>query len=404
MLGTSHRRIAGALAFTLAFVLARAHAAPTSLEIPFELSGNHVVVPVRVHDRDLHFVLDTGAATSLIDTARARELGVPLGQPFAVRGAGPGTTAGRFMTTPEPIRIGSGNDAVTQPVMASIDFTSLSTHAGRDLDGILGGDFIRRFVLEIDYEHQTLRLHEPATFAYNGKGTTLPLTFTLGFPHVRGTLTISEQESFDADCVLDVGSSLQVAVTHPVAEAHGLAEKLKASAPVPVGRGAGGVSEGRLARLPAIQLGDITVKNTVASLAGPNAGVMSSSQAFEVNVGTGVMRHFTMYFDYGRSKVTFEPNGLTDEPFEHDMTGLVLTTEGRPYKRRIVEMAVPDLPAARAGIRDGDVLESIDDVGADTLSMDQLRKLFMQDGRTYRIVVQRDGKRLTLTMTTRRIV
>src|SRR5215510_9567746 len=70
------------------------------LDIAFQLIGNHVVVPVRFQDRELSFILDTGAGASLIDIDVARELNVTLGQPFRAAGAGPGTTAGALLPAP----------------------------------------------------------------------------------------------------------------------------------------------------------------------------------------------------------------------------------------------------------------------------------------------------------------
>src|SRR6185436_12222257 len=243
------------------------------------------------------------------DMALAKDLGLPLGQAFVAQGAGPGGTPGAMLSQPPMMTVGSGAGAVQARVAAALDFSSLSTHAGRDIDGILGGDFIRRFVVEIDYGRGRLRLHDPSGFTPPANATTVPLTFGTGngFPHIKATFRLSDQESFAADCVLDVGSALQVVVTTPVVESRGLAQKLSATQLIPVGRGAGGSSDGRLARLPALTIGDITVPNPVAVLAGKNAGVLTTGTAFEANIGSGVMKHFTVVFDYGRSRVTFEP-------------------------------------------------------------------------------------------------
>jgi hypothetical protein len=40
----------------------------------------------------------------------------------------------------------------------------LPSALGRDVDGIIGGEFIKQFVLELDYEARTIGLHDPATF------------------------------------------------------------------------------------------------------------------------------------------------------------------------------------------------------------------------------------------------
>jgi hypothetical protein len=41
----------------------------------------------------------------------------------------------------------------------------LSSAIGRSMDGIIGGEFIRQFVVELDYGARRLTLHQPACTA-----------------------------------------------------------------------------------------------------------------------------------------------------------------------------------------------------------------------------------------------
>jgi len=399
-------RVRVALVLGLALALAasgRSFTAAAPVEIAFELSGNHVFVPVRAGDQDLWFVLDTGAGTSLLDLSRARAMHLGLGQAFSARGGGPASTPGARLAQPATVTVGSGPTAVAVPVAAALDFSSLAAYAGRDFDGILGGDFIRRFVVEIDFAQQRLRLHAPDEFRPGGRGATLPLTFRNGFPHVRATLRISDAASFDVDGMLDVGSALPLVISKPVVASERLADRLTASVPVPFGFGAGGSSEGRVGRLAALELGSLLVTKPTAVLAGDNSGVFSSSALFDVNIGSGLMRHYTVTFDYGRSQVTFEPNATAGEPFEYDMSGLVISTDGPPYAVKIVRSVVAGLPGAVAGLAPGDRLKTIDGRSSDGMTLDAIRRLFREAGRTFRIVVDRGGHDVAVSLTTKRL-
>jgi predicted aspartyl protease len=381
-----------------------AGAAASPAVVAIELNGNHVVVPVECQGRRLSFVLDTGAGSSFIDLGRARALGLAVGSSFRAGGVGPGSTAGAVLTRPVAAKVIAGDSSVDASIGAALDMAAIAAHAGRDIDGILGADFIRRFVLEIDYEHERLRLHDPLAFSYQGLGSTVPLTFRNQFPIVRASLQLPGDVSIDVDAILDVGSSLAVAVTQPVAERYQLAERLQATPPLAVGRGAGGATQSRLARLPAIAIGDIRVPNPVTSLAQAGSGVLSSSTISDVNIGGGVMRHFTMFFDYSRSRVTFEPNTAFNEPFEFDMSGLSLTTDDAAHERVIVETVRPGSPAAAAGFEPGDRMLSLDDQAASAVKMEGLRRAFRIDDHLYRIVVERSGREITAVLKTRRLI
>jgi C-terminal processing protease CtpA/Prc len=156
--------------------------------------------------------------------------------------------------------------------------------------------------------------------------------------------------------------------------------------------------------LPAVTIGDITLKNLVTTLAEPNSGVMSRASVFEVNIGGGLMRHFTMFFDYSRSRVTLEPNANVDEPFEFDMSGLGLTTSGVPYDRILVENVRADSPAALVGIKPGDRVVSIDGKPAATMTLEKIRQSFRVKAATYAMTLDRAGTTTTVSIEMRPFV
>src|SRR5262249_185988 len=59
------------------------------VSIPFELVLRHIVIPVSVNkSRPLSFVFDTGNKVGIIDTERAKELGLNLQGQVRIGGAG----------------------------------------------------------------------------------------------------------------------------------------------------------------------------------------------------------------------------------------------------------------------------------------------------------------------------
>jgi hypothetical protein len=389
-----------ALGAALALALVQTAAPVVRVEIP----ANHVYVPVTAGGRPASFILDTGAASSYLDLAVARTLGAQVASRFDGRGAGPGTVQGGRFAAPIDVVIATSSAPVTLPVMQALDFSGIATYSGRSVDGVLGADFIRRFVLEIDYDDERLVLHSAAGFTHDGLGVTLPLTFRNGFPHVRAALRLSATESIEVDAVLDVGSSQSVIVTRPVAERHRLADRLKATPPIPTGRGVGGAAEARLARLPGLGLGSIVLEEPIVALAGPGSGVLSDDRLFEINIGGDVFRRFSVFFDYAQARVTFVPNGRLKEPFETDMSGLRLATEGAPFDRWVVDAVIAGSAAAAAGIRAGDRVLAIDGRRVADLRMSDVRSRLRREAATIRFTLERGGRTLEVTLTTRRIV
>ena len=51
-----------------------------------------------------------------------------------------------------------------------IPLSPLNKFEGVELDGILGYDFFKRFVVEVDYINHILTIYEPEKFNYSGDG------------------------------------------------------------------------------------------------------------------------------------------------------------------------------------------------------------------------------------------
>jgi hypothetical protein len=167
----------------------RPAAAPVT--IPFELATQHVIVKATVNgSRPLAFVLDTGASAALVRMNVAKELGLSLFGEVNARGAGPGTQTGSRVRDAKWSLVGL--ERLAQPISLALPLPELPSAFGRDVDGIIGGEFIRQFVVELDYQARHLRLHDPATFEYSGRGETLSIEVNAnGHPVLEATVTPS---------------------------------------------------------------------------------------------------------------------------------------------------------------------------------------------------------------------
>jgi Aspartyl protease len=274
--------------------------------IPIELHEHHVYVPVRAGGRDLWFLLDTGAGLTLVDPAAAREAGHPLGPPFHARGAGDGRIEGAMLLSTLPLHPG-GFEALRLDARAVLPIADLTAAEGRRADGILGADFLTRHVVAIDYAARRLHLHHPAEFAYTGPGEIVPMELRLNHPHVRGTVALESGREVPADFVVDVGSRLGISLTRRFALEHGFDAAARQGAALRDGRGIGGGVTARLTRIASVGIGAMTWHEPMVAIFGEGAGVMSTGEFFDANLGGEMLKEFTLFLDYARRYVIFEP-------------------------------------------------------------------------------------------------
>jgi hypothetical protein len=139
----------------LAVLLAGIRPADAATEIPFAYRDGMIWLNVCLDGQStpLNFLLDSGAGRSVIHLGTARRLGVRLGAPESVLGVQGRCTAYRV----NDFTASLGTVSVPSEVLA-LDLSSVSAGCGARIDGLLGADFFRGRIVQIDFAAQKLRL------------------------------------------------------------------------------------------------------------------------------------------------------------------------------------------------------------------------------------------------------
>jgi hypothetical protein len=160
---------AGLTAVCLAAALTRVTAEDRPRVIPFVLDNGIIYLQVGVNGSPLRsFILDTGAAYTVLDLPVAKALGLKLESIGPIEGGAGANPPEAFrvldaVTLKLPGVAVTGKDVLAM-TLARIDDctgTSRDSGTGRPMDGILGKPFFERFVVEIDYAAREVRLHDP---------------------------------------------------------------------------------------------------------------------------------------------------------------------------------------------------------------------------------------------------
>lgn len=145
-----------ALAATLlAHRLAHASVEPPSAPLRFRDGLIWIDVRADTHARPLQFLVDSGASISVLDRQTARDLDLALHPEVQVAGVG-ATALGHgpvhFPTSVGPIPIRLPDRLLV------LDLHRLSQACGNTVHGLIGADFFRDRIVELDYERGALRL------------------------------------------------------------------------------------------------------------------------------------------------------------------------------------------------------------------------------------------------------
>jgi hypothetical protein len=364
------------------------------VSLPFDYRARHVWLKASINGGPLQdFLFDTGASVTVLDSTFAAKQGLKTSGQMQAAGAGASGTAS-FATLPS-LSLAAPDGAGVELAELKVAVMSVNPMFARffwgEMAGIIGYDFISRFVVTIDYDARTLVLHDPATYAHAGAGQPLPMKLNGVVPSVVATLDGRDTGEFR----LDVGSSSTVDVHGPFAKAHGVAQRLQNSRPV-MGAGFGGQFTSSLGRLKTMAIGPYAWKDPIVTVANTAEGAFAS-QDFAGNIGNRILERFKVTLDYEHRRLWLEPGLRYKDRDRFTRTGLLLAWSPDSVEAMSV---LTGSPAEKAGLREGDRVTAVDGRPAASWKLTDLDELFENgaDGRKVPVTVSRDGHERKLTM------
>jgi membrane-associated protease RseP (regulator of RpoE activity) len=360
--------------------------------VTYEPLETLVVLPVEVAGRPAGWwILDSGFEYTVIDRAATEGLGL---RPRATSAAAaPGGTVDVGWVDSVALRA-AGQGYIADSI-AVIPLSGIGSVVGHPISGILGHDFLERFVVRLDYAAHRLTLYEPAGFRPIEPARAVPVWIEAGEPFILGMVSVAGR-AHPAKLKLDTGSldcvgfnGSYVAQTRLVPDDH---PRIPA-----VGAAIGGRVEAYVTRLDSLVVGGYAISEPVVGYSADLARVGDAG-----TIGGGCLSRFTVTFDYTRRRIMLTPNTRLREPSEFDMSGLFCVGADSGL-RRVVAIAVdPGSPAHAAGIQAGDTLVRIDGTDADGLGLARVRALLRRPDTTYALTLRRKGRELTVSLRTRR--
>jgi predicted aspartyl protease len=126
----------------------------TAQEFPFHLREGFIWVQGRVAESaaPMSFLLDSGAAVSVINLQTAERLGLKPGKRVSVQGVGANTEG----FWPEHLSASAGEAPLPRDYLA-VDLSELSGSCDCRVDGLIGADFFRGRIVQIDFAAGKIR-------------------------------------------------------------------------------------------------------------------------------------------------------------------------------------------------------------------------------------------------------
>ncbi|WP_103865675.1 aspartyl protease family protein [Aquimarina sp. I32.4] len=394
-------------------------------KVRFELANNLIIVPVVVNGVELSFILDTGVGSTIIfsvDNKSSIEL--KNTSKIYLRGLGDNEPVEAIKSMNNEVTIGKATSANHRIYLVLDESINFSPRMGFPVHGIIGYDFIKDFVLDINYSKKIINLYNPESYQYKKckkcYQTTLDFRGKKKRPFVKAKYEAVEG-LIDVNLLLDSGSGSSLWL---------FKNKEKGIYPSEnsfrdfLGKGFSGEIYGEKTKIKGLHIGGFKMKEVTTSF--PDSiyiqGISLDNR--QGSLGGNVLKRFNIILDYPHKKISFKKNSFFRKPFNYNMSGLTIQHSGftavKDYKEKdrvylgldkIVSKKTFELlnnfvlqpkyeimdvrqnsPAELAGLKKGDIILQVNGKRAYQYKLSDLNDLFyLDEGKKIRIKIERLG-------------
>lgn len=265
--------------------------------------GNQIILPVKLKDNEYWFLLDTGSSFTIFDSSFRYDLGEVTGK--ASFKTPRNKIAADIYNAPDAY-VGKINLKKCDGVLC-VDLEQAGYAEGKKIKGILGMNFLRKYMVQIDFDTDTLYFFESVQREQLRWGQVCDMTFpTGGLPHIKGTVFFDIPVEFLVDTGHSGTGSLEEKIFRQILSQK-KAKTIEASFIT-----LGGIIKEREARINDLSIGELHYRDLIFS-------ELDSSI-----LGLEFLARHSVIFDFPNKRMYLEEGRDYRRHDERDMSGLHL--------------------------------------------------------------------------------
>ena len=361
------------------------------VKLPFLASNSLILLPVSINgSAPLYFLLDTGVRANLLfSKSMGDSLGLSYTRRVGMVGADGSTTVWAQVSPINTLGLGEVEGRLQSLLVLEEDFLELESVIGIPVYGILGYEFFNHNAVKIDYEQAVLTFYAPEALAFKSpfyrKGA---LTFEEGKAYLDVKVRQHTGPRLRGKVLVDTGANHGLLLNRETFPEIQLPEK---HLETQLGQSLGGVLYGSIGRVAGLSIRGLQFAQVLTSFPEESFASARIKESGRMgSLGAEVLGRMTVILDYPRKEIFVRRNQGFYQPFEFDMSGLVVKKLLTPQKRWYVGDVRQGSPAQLAGILPFDEILTINSIPIVLWEMDMLVKLLRsEEGKEIQLEVRR---------------
>jgi len=332
--------------------------------------GDQIILPVKFNDREYWFLLDTGSSFTIFDASFKYDLGELQGKASVKT---PRNVVNAEVYTAPEAYLGALNLKSCAGVIC-LDVEQAGYVEGKKVSGLIGMNFLRKYMVHIDFDVDTISFIESAQGEQLRWGQCCDISYDAGgLAHIEGTVFLDIPVKFMIDTGHSSTGSLEERVFQQILSQK-KARTIEASFIT-----MGGVIREREARINDLSIGSLHYRDLIFS-------ELDSSI-----LGLEFLARHSVIFDFPNRRLYLEEGRDYRRRDERDMSGLRLAMV---YDKTVVHSVEVGSPAEKAGLKAGDVIIKVGPKPASQYDIWVLRQdLMVMDGSKVSVTFERAGQR-----------
>ncbi len=340
--------------------------------------------------KKINFIVDTGADQSLFfKKEKIDALHLPYERSISIYGTDMRDSVEALVCRQIPIHFNKKAVVMLDMLVLKESKEAWSAMLGQEIDGILGSDFLKFYVIELNYTKSRITFYpNSTTVKHLDQYVKQSVAFIKNKPYIKAAC--SARTATTLDLLFDTGSSLDLIFIYKKEEME-LPDHI---VPSFLGFGLGGELTGFKSRVEELKIFGQKFYNMIANY---QQAAALHKQFLQLDpkdgiVGGDVLSRFDFVLDYPKQTIYSRPNRSMNKAYSEDRSGLDLISVGQSHQLIFVLHAWPGSPAAEADIRKGDRIHSVSGFVFPHYDLGAMRQCLTRPGaKKVKLIIERNG-------------